>query len=98
MIFDKAYFIRKFTLIPDEFWTIGEFSETNHPEKHCAFGWCGCTADNDETEEANALDRLFRNNNLLVTAVNDADGSGHAGIFTQPTPKARILAALESFA
>lgn len=95
--FDLDYFITKFSAIPEDQWAIGEFTDTHNPVAHCAFGHCGCSVNNDSTDEGDTLDRLFRDHGLLVTAVNDADGSGKAGPFHQLTPKARILAALESF-
>lgn len=92
------HFIDKFSAIPDELWCIGEFTNTDNPAQHCAYGHLGCRPDDDECEEANALDRLFRDHKLLVTAVNDDDGTKWTRLqFKQPTPKARILAALESF-
>lgn len=98
MNYDIDYFLQKFEAIDEDLWTVGWFTDERNPEAHCAFGHCGCTPANDETEEANALDRLFRAHGLRVTAVNDADESGNAGRFKQlDSPKARILAALESF-
>lgn len=96
--FDIDYYLTKFAAIPDDQWCIGEFTASTGEEAHCAFGHCGCTANNDSTEEGDTLDRLFRDHGLLVTAVNDADGTKWAGPFRDlPTPKARMLAALESF-
>ena len=97
-IYDIDYFIAKFSAIPDELWCIGEFTNTHNPEQHCAYGHCGCTPNNEDNEESDALARLFRDHDLNVASVNDADGSRLAGDFRNiPTPKARILAALESF-
>ncbi len=90
--FTIEYFITRITQIPDA-WATDTFTNPNRPEQHCVFGHLGCTFENQENEEANALDRLFREHGLVAIMVNDGKAKG----FPQPTPKARILAALESF-
>ena len=93
------YYLDKFRPIPDQLWCIGEFTQTGNPVAHCAYGHCGCTDQCQENEEANALERLFIHHGLKVDSVNDGDGSRYAGPWRDiPTPKGRILAALESFA
>lgn len=87
------YFIDKFTAIPEELWFEEEFTNPANPEQHCAYGHCGCNPESQENMEANSLDRLFRDHDLNVALVND----GMSALFQQPTPKARILAALETF-
>jgi hypothetical protein len=92
------YFITKFSAIPDDQWFVGEFQNPVVPSQQCAYGHCGCTPTEQENAEANILDRLFRDHDLNVACVNDGDDSKMAGDFNHlPTPKARILAALESF-
>lgn len=84
------YFIAKFTAIPDEKWCVEKY-ESKSGER-CALGHCG-RRPLKGSEEAKALGELFwdRENGLEVPSVND----GRDDRFPQPTPKARILAALE---
>lgn len=93
MNYDRDYFLAKFAVISEDRWFVGEFTNPADPIQLCAFGHCGCDETNDETDEANALDRLFRNHGLRVPTIND----GESPSFPQPTPKQRILAALASF-
>ncbi len=95
--YTREYYIERFSAIPDHLWFVGEFTNPKEPSQHCAYGHLGCEVDNDANEESNTLDRMFRDQGLLVTSVNDGDGSKQAGKFKKTTPKARILAALESF-
>ncbi len=96
--YDTQYFIDKFSAIPEELWITGEFQNPDKPCQRCAYGHCGCDDMSDENEEANCLDRLFRDHGLRVPPVNDGEKARDSGEFWKlPTPKARILAALESF-
>lgn len=88
------YFIDRFSAIPEEHWLEGHFTSETDPTQHCAYGHCGCTPDCQENLEANTLDRLFRDHKLNVAEVNDAVEPTFRYL---PTPKQRILAALESF-
>lgn len=97
MIYDAKHFLQKFEAIPDDLWFVGKFTDPDEPSHHCALGHCGWSEDNDENEEANSLDRIFRFHGLQASSVNDNDHSPRNGPFHQETPKARILAALESF-
>ena len=85
-----GYFIKKFTAIPEEQWLTGLYGDD---EGHCALGHCGqrpgCT-----TTESSALSAIFAEHKKSVVNVNDgmdSDFWGHKG------PRARVLAALESF-
>ena len=88
------YFIEKFSKIPDEQWTTGNYAMDG---KCCALGHCGRRHGfRHEPPDATALDVLFSSSPvsdeslISPTAVND----GLDERFRQPTPKARILAAL----
>lgn len=83
MNYTVDYFIAKFEAIPDEQWCVGEF--TDQERRHCAVGHC---LDRMQlTEESKALVRLMGHNTTFVNDGVDPD-------YQQPTPKARILAAL----
>jgi hypothetical protein len=90
MTYDKQYFIAKFSAIPEELWTSGEdFNESTG--KCCARGHCGIRGKTSECEEGMALYRVFDSGpNTWPVDIND----GHDKRYQQPTPKARILAAL----
>lgn len=81
------YFIQKFETIPDRQWHVGGFDGPNN--SHCAAGHCGWKA-NAYNPVAVALYALFKSIKASVAYVND----GLDVRFQQPTPKARILAAL----
>jgi hypothetical protein len=82
------YFIQKFEAIPEEMWTTRGFVDG---ESKCALGHCGQTCATEPfTAEAGSLTDLFMNQIGSVARVND----GHISRYYQPTPKARILAAL----
>lgn len=83
MIYDVDYFINKFSSIPEEKWCTDKF--TDHDKCYCALGFCGET-DRSHTEESEALILLIMN----IVPINDG---GHP-IYQQPTPKQRVLAAL----
>lgn len=85
--YDVDYFIAKFEAIPDERWCVYDYR--NGPQR-CARGHCGQTSFRD-TPESTALGELFDNNiGDGPSMVND----GNVEEYQQPTPKARILAAL----
>ncbi len=92
--YTPQYFIYKLSAIPEELWYVGDFTNPKQPHQHCAYGHLGCSENFQENPEANAFDELFRSHDLLAFMVNDGPYEGN---FTQPTPKQRILAALESF-
>jgi hypothetical protein len=81
---DCAYFIQKFEAIPDEMWTTG----VNYPAR-CAINHC-------QGQETIAFIKLFEDafpcESFLYSAAVINDGRHPA--YKQPTPKARILAAL----
>ncbi len=80
MIYDKAYFIAKFTALDSGLWTdCGRFRDNEG--RKCARGHC----DNDEHT---GLYLLFAPNG--ITAIND----GGDPRYQQPNPRARVLAAL----
>lgn len=90
MIYDKKYFIEKFTAIPDEQWCVGDFADGYG--RFCAQGHCGDRSDISAPPECCALKSLLfgQFDGNVVADVND--GKHHK--YQQPTPKARILAAL----
>lgn len=96
------YFIEKFTAIPDERWCENAFHDMN--DRHCALGFCGIprfpraagrppfmeSGDHEINPfyaEAKALRDIIGGN---VGAINNGTNAN----YQQPTPKARILAAL----
>lgn len=80
------YFIQKFEAIPEEKWTTQVYRDG---DSCCVLGHCGVY--NVYTDEANALSKIILDNlHRSVADIND----GFSSTFTQPTPKARILAAL----
>jgi hypothetical protein len=83
------YFIEKFSAIPDEKWWTGDYENKG---RFCALGHCGEKfMRGGMTEESMALGRLFEEYLICaVASVNDGKG-----LYPQPTPKARILAALQ---
>ncbi len=94
--YSARWFLAKFKSIPDSKWTIGTIGNMEDPSlPRCALGHCG----GYNTEEAQALIGLlnarFKED---VTDINDRTGSKRLQKrFRQKTPKARILAALNSF-
>lgn len=80
MNYDKAYFLQKFTAIPEEQWIEGKF--TDELGRHCALGFCDMA-----TREDVDLCELF---DWHVSKINDGNHTG----YQQPTPRQRILAAL----
>ncbi len=90
------HFIAKFEAIPDTLWTTVLYTSSGDPARHCALGHCGIVCGSEQTEEAAALRALFTaaaapgDDSFNVVLVNDC---AHRR-YQQPTPKARILAAL----
>jgi hypothetical protein len=84
MTYDKAYFIAKFSAIPEELWCSNLY--VGERDTHCALGHCGHNVGNGGTEESAWLEDILPN----VKNINDGRCTG----YQQPTPKARILAAL----
>lgn len=83
-MYDVNFFIRKFEAIPEDKWITGKWELNGN---HCALGHCGAIqSDVSLTDEACALNELLTN----VIAIND----GRDQVYAQPTPKQRILAAL----
>lgn len=102
MVYDKHYFIRKFSAIPDELWRDDGFmGNCKYNGPCCVLGHCYTPPENDEiialielfprpssnTFSSDPLTWLFM---LPIAAIND----GHHLRYQQSTPKARILAAL----
>lgn len=90
--YTKEYFIAKFEAIPDELWCTNTYTSLTNPNCHCAFGHCGFTNYNTDSDEGLALRDLFLKNNMGVPDVNDGDDEDIQG----STPKERILNALKS--
>lgn len=84
MKYTAAFFIRKFKAIPARLWTTGEYHNTE-TGRRCALGHC------EASKQALPLIKLFRDNGLIITWVNDDSASEK---FPQKTPRGRILAAL----
>jgi hypothetical protein len=83
--YNKRYFLEKFKAIPESKWCVDNF--TNFNGQRCALGHCGAGTHN-ATDESFALRCLLP---CSVAAIND----GEVARFHQPTPKQRIIAALE---
>ena len=84
---NKQYFIDKFTAIPDEQWTVGIFTDSEG--RHCALGHCGAPLG---YEWPILSDLVGRATQSCISNIND----GKDPNFQQHTPKARVLAALNS--
>lgn len=103
--YDIDYCLAKFRAIPDQDWAMDAFVDDSG--RRCALGHCGCCYSengNDEeiTPEGAALVAIFLNVfKAHVSSVNDSDlawkvhGKCPDWILDLPTPRARILAALE---
>lgn len=86
-VYGKAYFIAKFEAIPEERWTeCGQYMD--HEGRCCARGHLG-ESNTNTPDSSRALTRLFKGHGY-VTAIND----GRDSKYQQPTPRARMLAAL----
>jgi hypothetical protein len=87
------YFIKKFEAIPEEKWTVKQYTDSENA--HCALGHCGARGydivTTIETEESKELRYLFLRNGMNVAHVNDNE------TFFRSTPKSRILKALYDF-
>lgn len=99
-VYDVDYFLRKFEAIPDEKWATGSMG---HDGKGCALFHCdGVYGQWDQhSTETKALMRLFgategdNDAEKFVYQINDNGRPvGENKVYQQPTPKARILAAL----
>lgn len=97
MTYDKAHFLAKFSATTDDQWCVGEFESADG--RHCAAGLCGARMNRNVqmVPEADALYNLFgqypvdgESPNCYLPLIND----GRDPRYQQPTPKARILAAL----
>jgi hypothetical protein len=93
--YDKAYFIAKFSAIPDELWGEGSYGNMSDGPA-CAMGHCMRLDDLDgAAEHTRKLAALFPQANEYISGsrvIEINDGSDPR--YQQPTPKARILAAL----
>lgn len=91
-IFDVDFFIRYFERIPEDQWCVGTMENTLG--QHCAAGHCGAIDGRDGLGTmAKALNELMHTHTGWgVTIINDFKAFHHH--FNQPTPRARILAAL----
>ena len=85
-MYDLNHFLNKFRLIPDDKWCSDNLSTKDGAR--CALGHCNLN------QEGPGLVSLFMAGSMYPTTVND----GKDPRFKQTTPKARILAALESLA
>lgn len=94
MSFTIQHFIHKFSRIPDDRWVSDYYRHPEDEDCRCALGHCGEHKDPDgwtvQTEESKALCGVLAPFN--PARIND----GEYPKFQQPTPKARILAALEA--
>ena len=90
IVMDADYFIQKFTAIPEEWWIVGEIRD--ECGRCCAFGHCGELNDDNTplTAESTALVELLQPLGR-VADIND----NSPRVYSEPTPRARILAALE---
>jgi hypothetical protein len=81
------YFIQKFEAIPDELWCVGEFVDVGG--RCCAAGHCGARLNggNSNKPEYMAIQKAL---GFHIYDIND----GKLSTYPQPTPRARILAAL----
>lgn len=92
--FTRDYFIAKFEAIPDAQWHVGHYRDPQNPARRCALGHCRNSKEGaafsfeESTDEEMALHGLLAGSGPAV--VND----GKVSRYQQPTPKARILAAL----
>lgn len=104
--YDVDYFIKKFKAIPDSLWTVEKFIDSSG--RRCALGHCGLLAQTsfayvNETNTLTALTSKFEEAAALINIFPlKGDGlnmiawinNGHHPKYQQPTPKARVLAAL----
>lgn len=83
--YTKKYFIEKFSKIPSG--KICTDMLMLKPGIHCALGWCRVSSLHELTPEAKAIEKLLYGETADIN-------NGHNPRYQQPTPKARILAAL----
>jgi uncharacterized protein YdbL (DUF1318 family) len=96
MNYDVDYFIQKFEAIPEKFWIVGKF-HCGH--KHCAQGHI---KDQHRADEAGEMSERLHGLLMRVCTGPKAEignaiarvNDGREPDYQQPTPKARILAAL----
>jgi hypothetical protein len=84
-IYDVDYFLSKFSNIDENDWIVGSYIDSKTTKK-CALGHCGETMAHCTNESESLLKILPE-----VDVIND----GRASRYQQPTPKLRILAALQ---
>jgi|GEM_PF-3535459 len=92
--YDAAYFIRKFSAIPDEKWCVWAF---RIGDRCCARGWCGTVYYSQPTAEDVVLGSVLAVEKGSPQERCDTVGKINNGFdarYPQPTPRARILAAL----
>ena len=96
MKYDIDYFIAKFSAIPEEKWCTGKFM--NDTGQCCALGFClpgykgTAELDEENNTEFLSIQTIFGKIKYKdITDINDRRSVG----FKQPTPKQRVLAALE---
>lgn len=88
-MFTVKHFINKFEAIPEDKWNMYDYYDPTDKSIRCALGHCGQYSDNFRTvytDESIALKKLLPN----IIDINEGDVEN----FQQPTPKQRILAAL----
>ncbi len=92
MKYDADYFIKKFSEIDEWHWCIGVFTQEvlGGQLRCCALGHCGQRKVGYQTNESEYLIHVLQPIGL-PSMVNDGDDLR----YPQPTPKARILAALK---
>lgn len=86
-MYNKQYFINKFSAIPDSLWCVGILTGING--QHCAIGHCMNTG-KFPYEDTSLRILLDTSMDRRTVRIND----GLDAAYQQPTPKARILAAL----
>lgn len=91
------YFKAKFEAIPEEKWCVGGFVDPKDSEKRCAMGHCGCAAKNPEIDALCDLFNSCREAGHRMMWIGEINDGGDPR-FPQPTPKQRILAALDFIA
>ncbi len=92
MQYTIEYFKAKFQAIPEEKWCSDYYSNKG---QCCVMGHLGVRHEDwSESDEATAFRELFSDQKLNEVSIND----GRNPRFPQPTPKQRILAALDFIA
>lgn len=96
MVYDVDFFIQKFSDIPENMWCVMSRFKS-HTGQRCALGWC-YDSDIDalrselgyQNAQDKALYKIFETIKEYPAAVNN----GLVESYQQPTPRLRILAAL----